>query len=175
MKMKHFTNVFVTVGTTRFDDLVDALGTENVLGELQNLGCQQLVIQLGHGNDIPESIIALATSKYGIHCECYRLKKSIAEDIRSADLVISHAGAGSCIEVLSAKKPLVVVVNETLMDNHQIELAEQLHSDGYLLYCTPRTLSATLREGSVTLATLKPYEQGNVRTFVKKLDEMMGF
>ena len=47
-------------------------------------------------------------------------------------------GAGSCLEVLEAGKPLVVVVNEKLMDNHQIELAQQLYNDGHLLYCTCR-------------------------------------
>lgn len=173
--MKEFSRIFVTVGTTRFDDLVDALANECVLEELKKLGCHQLTIQLGHGKEFPDASIAVAKSRYGITCECYRLKSSIADDIRTADLVISHAGAGSCIEVLNAKKPLVVVVNESLMDNHQIELAEQLHKDGYLLYCTPQTLSNTLSSGQHDLRTLKDYQRGNLRQFIKKLDDLMGF
>lgn len=173
--MKRFANIFVTVGTTRFDELVDTLSTENTLEELRKLGCQTLIIQLGHGKELPDSVLTLAKSKYGIDCECYRLKPSILDDIRCADLVISHAGAGSCIEVLNARKPLVVVVNETLMDNHQIELAEQLYNDGYLLHCTPRTLCETLGKGRDALATLQEYERGNVRAFVKRLDDFMGF
>jgi beta-1,4-N-acetylglucosaminyltransferase len=47
-------------------------------------------------------------------------------------------GAGSCLEVLAANKPLIIVVNEDLMDNHQMELASQLYSDGHALYCTCR-------------------------------------
>lgn len=49
-----------------------------------------------------------------------------------------HTGAGSCLEVLGANKPLVVVINEELMNNHQVELADQLSSDGHLFYCTCR-------------------------------------
>lgn len=47
-------------------------------------------------------------------------------------------GAGSCLEVLGAGKPLLVVINDKLMDNHQLELAKQLQADGHLLYCTCR-------------------------------------
>lgn len=48
------------------------------------------------------------------------------------------SGAGSCLETLGAGKPLLVVVNDSLMDNHQLELARQLHMDSHLLYCTCR-------------------------------------
>ena len=50
----------------------------------------------------------------------------------------SPAGAGSCLETLEEGKPLLVVINEKLMDNHQLELARQLHKDGHVLYCNCR-------------------------------------
>jgi len=43
------------------------------------------------------------------------------------------------MEVLAGHKPLVVVINEDLMDNHQLELAQQLHNDGHVLYSTCRS------------------------------------
>jgi len=51
---------------------------------------------------------------------------------------VSPAGAGSCLETLEKGKPLVVVINEKLMNNHQLELAKQLHRDGHVLCCNCR-------------------------------------
>ena len=51
---------------------------------------------------------------------------------------LTLSGAGSCLETLGAGKAMVVVINELLMGNHQIELADQLRRDGHLFYATPR-------------------------------------
>lgn len=49
-------------------------------------------------------------------------------------------GAGSVLETLQAGKPLIVVINDLLMDNHQLELASQLAEDGHLYYATCRSV-----------------------------------
>ena len=46
--------------------------------------------------------------------------------MESADLVISHAGAGTCLEVLRLGKPLIVVVNRSLLGNHQVGIGKSL-------------------------------------------------
>ncbi|RUP44261.1 hypothetical protein BC936DRAFT_149703 [Jimgerdemannia flammicorona] len=51
------------------------------------------------------------------------------------------AGSGSILESLRLQKPLIVVANETLMDNHQDELAEALQEEGYLVYSTCRLVT----------------------------------
>jgi len=42
------------------------------------------------------------------------------------------------LEVLGAGKPLVVVINEDLMANHQMELASKLFDEGHLFYSNCR-------------------------------------
>ena len=90
-----------------------------------------------------------------------------------ADLVISHAGAGTCLEVLEAEKPLIVVINENLMNNHQKELADQLSSDGYLLSCTCDTLYETVKK--MNLSRLKKMPRVNPNIFPIYLNNLMGF
>jgi beta-1,4-N-acetylglucosaminyltransferase len=43
-----------------------------------------------------------------------------------ADMVISHCGAGTILEILNLKKKAIGVINPGLMDNHQEELAEAM-------------------------------------------------
>ncbi|XP_052026757.1 putative bifunctional UDP-N-acetylglucosamine transferase and deubiquitinase ALG13 isoform X5 [Apodemus sylvaticus] len=127
---------FVTVGTTSFDELVSRVVANDCVQVLKSLGYNQLVLQIGRGTVVPEPF---STESFTL--DVYRYKDSLKEDLQQADLVISHAGAGSCLESLEKGKPLVVVVNEKLMNNHQFELAKQLHKEGHLFYCTCRVLS----------------------------------
>ena len=61
--------------------------------------------------------------------------------IKQSALVISHCGAGILLESLRANKATakevttkcIAVVNETLMHNHQSEIADALSTDGYIV------------------------------------------
>lgn len=66
-----------------------------------------------------------------------------------------------------------MVINDTLMNNHQVELAEQLSKDNYLSHTTVSQLPDTLK--SFDPSTLKNYEKGNVGRFIEYLDDLMGF
>lgn len=163
-----YSNVFVTVGTTQFDDLIDSVNSSQTASRLEDLGCTHLTVQFGAGKQPDFSI-----HYQNILTESFAYKKSIQPDVVAADLVISHAGAGSIIETLNAGKPMVVVVNELLMDNHQTELAEQMFEEGHVLYCVPRKLSETL--ASLADKQLRTYAKGNATNFTNKLDQIMGF
>ncbi|XP_063169430.1 UDP-N-acetylglucosamine transferase subunit ALG13 homolog [Candoia aspera] len=160
-------SAFVTVGTTSFDELITAVTAPEATQALQDLGYNKLVLQVGRGKECPDSF---STATFTL--EVFRFKNSLSEDVERAELVISHAGAGSCLEVLEAGKPLLVVINDKLMDNHQLELARQLHKDGHLFYCTSRTLVDMLK--SMDLSTLKPFLPGQPEKFAAFLDKAIG-
>ncbi|XP_064283246.1 UDP-N-acetylglucosamine transferase subunit ALG13 homolog [Passer domesticus] len=159
-------SVFVTVGTTSFDELIATARSPPALQALQSRGYQKLVLQVGRGS-LPQP-----SSSSAVAVEAFRFKDSLAEELQSADLVISHAGAGSCLETLEKGKPLIVVINDKLMDNHQLELAKQLHRDGYVLYCNCSTLVETLQ--SMDLSALKPFPPGQPEKFASFLDTVFG-
>ncbi|XP_036768514.1 putative bifunctional UDP-N-acetylglucosamine transferase and deubiquitinase ALG13 isoform X3 [Manis pentadactyla] len=159
--------LFVTVGTTSFDDLIACVSAHASRQIIKRLGYNRLVLQIGRGKVVPEPF---STESFTL--DVYRYKNSLKEDLEKADLVISHAGAGSCLETLEKGKPLIVVVNEKLMNNHQLELAKQLHKDGHLLYCTCSTLPGLLQ--SMDLSTLKCFPPGQPEKFSAFLDKVVG-
>ncbi|XP_071899204.1 LOW QUALITY PROTEIN: UDP-N-acetylglucosamine transferase subunit ALG13 [Anas platyrhynchos] len=161
-------SVFVTVGTTCFDELIAAVSSPPAMRALRSRGCERLVLQIGRGELEPAPRRDLTLT-----LDVFRFKDSLAEELQRADLVISHAGAGSCLETLEEGKPLLVVINEKLMDNHQLELAKQLHRDGHVLYCNCSTLVETLQ--SMDLSTLKPFPPGQPEKFALFLDKVVGF
>ncbi|KAG8448242.1 hypothetical protein GDO86_015368 [Hymenochirus boettgeri] len=78
--------VFVTVGTTSFDDLISCVSAEETVRIIKDLGYNRMVMQIGRGTAEPKP----HPSK-DFTIEFFRYKDSIAEDIRNADLIISHA------------------------------------------------------------------------------------
>ncbi|KAK7080224.1 hypothetical protein SK128_023664 [Halocaridina rubra] len=157
--------VFVTVGTTHFDALIAAVVEEATLKILVERGYTNVVLQIGDGKVIPKEHFE------GIELSYFRLKPSIAASFAAADLVISHAGAGSCLEGLEAGKPLVAVVNDTLMANHQTELAEELSNHGFCIFCYPSTLQSTL--ANLDIKQLKKYVPGNPKLLAQHLDSVI--
>ncbi|CAO1433883.1 unnamed protein product [Diamesa tonsa] len=163
-----YKNIFVTVGTTEFDSLLKKLSERELYDVLKNhLGCKELTIQYGRGEKVEFKDFD------DIKVQMFGLKDSILDDIESADLVISHAGAGTCIDVLTRNKHLIVVCNEELMDNHQVELAEQLASENYLIHTSLNQLHTTLK--TFNADKLQIYEPGKVTKFIEYLDDFMGF
>ena len=96
----------------------------------------------------------------------------MTEDRDSADLVISHAGSASIIESLEAGKRLIVIVNEALMDNHQIEMAEKLFDLRYLLFAKPSELDDKIELIENGQFILEPYKPGNPKLFGNYLNSV---
>ncbi|XP_047337562.1 UDP-N-acetylglucosamine transferase subunit ALG13 homolog [Impatiens glandulifera] len=162
--------VFVTVGTTCFDSLVKAVDTSQVKDELYKKGYTKLVIQMGRGTYNP---IKCSGGNGCITVDYFTFSSSIADHLRSASLVISHAGSGSIFESLRLSKPLIVVVNEDLMDNHQSELAEELAERKHLFCARPQTLQQTIQ--CMDLQSLTPYHPGNAKPVSELINRFLGF
>eukprot|EP00092_Neocalanus_flemingeri_P022827 GFUD01024751.1.p1 GENE.GFUD01024751.1~~GFUD01024751.1.p1 ORF type:complete len:165 (+),score=38.58 GFUD01024751.1:41-535(+) len=160
--------VFVTVGTTQFDSLVTRVCSQDIQSELLGLGYTSMVVQTGKFCPSPDSL-----SNTELELSWYDYKPSLSQDISSADLVISHAGAGTCIEVLEAGKPLIVIVNDQLMGNHQVELAERLALDSYLVCGTVSTLQETIEKFSQEKSNLQPYPKPDGTIFSSFLNQLM--
>ena len=163
--------VFVTVGTTKFDKLLKRLLDLDVQKALKAKGYTELTIQYGN-SDFVDPRTELGFEELEV-VESFHFKPSLEKYIEEADLVIAHAGAGTCLEVLNAEpsKPLIVVINEDLMDNHQHELAEKLAEAGYLRFCKLDTLKKLIE--LFDPASIVPYQPGDPKIFANYLDEAL--
>lgn len=112
-----------------------------------------------------------ACERAGICIEIFRFKATLSEDMSAADLVICHAGAGSITEALSYKKKVMVVVNETLMDNHQSELARAMVGKGYCFSTTTERLVVDLQSADFSSVVL--YPEVDYTAFPKLIDELL--
>jgi UDP-N-acetylglucosamine transferase subunit ALG13 len=109
--------IFVTVGTTDFDELIqrmDELAPE--LGE-------EVVSQIARGSYRPRN------GRY------FRFAPSLDSYLADARLVVSHGGLGSIMETIRLGKPLVGVSNPDRRDLHQDDLLGTLESGNHILWC----------------------------------------
>ena len=83
------------------------------------------------------------------------------------------AGSGSIFETLKLGKPLIVVVNEDLMDNHQSELAEELAERKHLFCGRPQTLHQVIE--ALDLNSIVPYKSGDATRVAKLINRYLGF
>ncbi|KAG5455566.1 MAG: hypothetical protein BJ554DRAFT_4982 [Olpidium bornovanus] len=90
--------VFVTVGSTRFDALLEALAGAGVLRALAARGFRRLLVQHGASRAgyaaLREAagLPAVPSGAPPLSVDGYDYKPSLREDMASADLVVSHAG-----------------------------------------------------------------------------------
>ncbi|RME44909.1 MAG: hypothetical protein D6796_11155 [Caldilineae bacterium] len=109
--------IFVTVGTTDFDMLVQAMD------EIASCLSEEVVAQIGQGRYIPK------------HCRYFRFAPTLEPYYQQARVVVSHGGLGTIMEVLSHRKKLISVANPDRYDDHQRDLLQVMDSHHHLIWC----------------------------------------
>lgn len=108
--------IFVTVGTTEFDALVQAADQLAAAGH-------DVVIQIGKGLVEP------------VHAQWFRFAPSLDACYEAADVVVTHGGLGTVSEVLQRRVPLVGVSNPDRYDRHQDQILQAMETAGHLVWC----------------------------------------
>ena len=173
---------FVTVGTTRFDGLVAAADDPGFTAALLSRGFTHLAIQAGSGGGYaPHRLLGPGVSagvvkvgKKQLAVEFFSYAPSLADRMASANLVISHAGAGSVFEALRAKTPLIAVPNPALMGDHQGELARSLEAAAHAFAASTSNLSAVVRGVDLSPGGRVPWVPGSPAGIVAALDRLAG-
>jgi beta-1,4-N-acetylglucosaminyltransferase len=162
-------SIFVTVGTTRFDLLIEMVTKPTALEWMKSNGYTDLVIQYGKGSE--PAIPKTAPIKF----RTYSFQSSLEKDMMEADLIISHAGAGTVMEGLRLTKRMVVVINTLLMNNHQTELANAMAKRGHLSVVEkPGDLDQMEVWNDFDAFVPIPHRGGDERHFATLLDAHMG-
>jgi UDP-N-acetylglucosamine transferase subunit ALG13 len=110
--------LLVTVGTTGFDELVEAVDT--VVGRFD---VRDGLVQYGPGRHVPRSLPS------------ERFVPSLDPYYEKATLVIAHGGAGTAFEVVGRGLPLVGVANDDRYDHHQDDVLGALSRARHLVWC----------------------------------------
>lgn len=125
----------VTLGTMRsysFGRAVDAV--QRILAEL---GASDAVV-LWQVGDTP-------TTERGINAHRYLPARQLSDAIRDADLVFSHAGIGSCLQILDAGHAPILFSRAATrgehVDDHQQFIAKELGSRGLAVSREPEDLT----------------------------------
>jgi UDP-N-acetylglucosamine transferase subunit ALG13 len=109
--------IFVTVGSTDFDNLIQAVDYAALSDHLSG------IMQIGKGQYIP------------IHMPYFRFAPSLEPYYRKTTIAVSHGGLATTMEILKKGLPLISVSNPDRYDNHQIDLLTTMEKEGYLIWC----------------------------------------
>ncbi len=188
---------FVTIGATAsFSVLIEAVLEPSFCSALEAQKYTHLLVQYGKdGQDLfndclrkiysAEKPTALQINGFdidptGLQLHCLRAKgHNIANS--TPGVVISHAGSGSILDAMRIGVSLIVVPNTTLLDNHQVELAEALAEQEYVIHGRLEDLSGALRASEQLRERAKKWPPVNsgthrrARGLAGVLDEEMGY
>lgn len=111
-------NILVTVGSSSFDSLI-----KDVDNTVKSYPHCHTTFQIGSGSYTP------------VNGEYFSFAERFSEYLANADLIITHAGAGTVFELLEMGKKCIVVPNVERVDKHQSDLAQYITEHNFALVC----------------------------------------
>eukprot|EP01053_Blabericola_migrator_P009373 Blabericola_migrator_1__9372@NODE_5053_length_890_cov_219_262454_g3193_i0_p1_GENE_NODE_5053_length_890_cov_219_262454_g3193_i0NODE_5053_length_890_cov_219_262454_g3193_i0_p1_ORF_typecomplete_len190_score24_74Glyco_tran_28_C/PF04101_16/5_4e27UDPGT/PF00201_18/0_00052Glyco_trans_1_3/PF13528_6/0_027_NODE_5053_length_890_cov_219_262454_g3193_i0144713 len=128
--------LLVTVGTTQFNALTNLCQGDEFINVAKECGITRILIQVGHGEVLKTALLSKVDDAESLWSQngVFRFSPILPQLIETSDYVISHCGAGTTLEALTHQKPLCIVSNPELMNDHQTELGEALGAAGYATY-----------------------------------------
>ncbi|PWN27093.1 hypothetical protein BDZ90DRAFT_232652 [Jaminaea rosea] len=138
---------------------------------------------------LPSSLKFRTSAPQSISIELIDFLPDLCSHLSSADIVISHAGSGTILETLRLPIPprLIVVPNTTLMDNHQVELADAIAKGGWATCArvelpgvggagkNESSLQRVVREALTQAEEPTPFPPAKPERFRGLVDGAMGF
>ena len=103
--------ILITVGTTKFENLIKAIDTEKFYEMIIKYKFTKIIIQKGTGEYIPK---IYEKYKDKINIQVSTLLNDFENIIKNSEIIISHGGAGIILECLKNKRKVIVCVNDTL-------------------------------------------------------------
>lgn len=189
---------FVTIGATAsFTGLIKAVLAPDFCKALESQEYTHLLVQYGQdGKELFElclqqsqdlgtlsslQIGGFAIDPSGLRQYMIQAKGRHTKPPAAEGLVISHAGSGTVLDALRVSVPLIVVPNSTLLDNHQIELAETLAEQQYVVHGAVENLIGSLQRAEDLRTRTKTWPPVNSGTHRQAkglkgvIDEEMGY
>ncbi|KAG9698665.1 glycosyltransferase family 1 protein, partial [Aureobasidium melanogenum] len=188
---------FVTIGATAsFSALIRATLSSSFCHALEQNHYTDLIVQYGadgdslfqslvHDLDADKQHAAVNVSGFGLDTsglgQYMKLAKTGGDDSGVEGLVVSHAGSGTILHALRVDVPLVVAPNSELLDNHQVELADALADQEYVVHGKLEDLPQALLDAEKLRLRRKawpPINSGTHRQtkgLAAVVDEEMGF
>ncbi|KAI6853006.1 hypothetical protein KC343_g10540 [Hortaea werneckii] len=187
---------FVTIGATAsFAALIRSALSSDTLSALSKLGYTDLVVQYGQdGKELFDSAMQQVKTAGGsnVNVTGFDLDKAgLGKYMRQAKgggsrggqegVVVSHAGSGTILDALRIAVPIIVVPNPDLLDNHQVELAEALAEQDYVVHGKLEQLPKALQDAEQLRQRQKAWPpvnagvQREAKGLKGILDEEMGY